>query len=156
MSVFMGVICKRTTDLTGQNITAGTTPINWDAEEIDTDGSHSTSVNTSRITIPSAYNGKYGIFTGTLEITNIGANASTVYLIPRIFKNGATIYTWIFGAYTSDGEGTFQHTVSSPPALLSTGDYWELTPQQGHGGVGDDTSVDIIAARSCFALQVLG
>jgi hypothetical protein len=52
---------------TTQTITAGNnTPLSLDTEEIDTASMHSTSVNNSRITIPSGGAGVYLIFASTL------------------------------------------------------------------------------------------
>jgi hypothetical protein len=83
----------------GQSLTSGvTTDITWDSESFDTDGFHSTSTNTQRITIPTGKNGYYsftaymsfdpgatgerGLYiqkNGTTNIINFNIKGSTIY-----------------------------------------------------------------------------
>ena len=69
----------------------------WDSEDFDTDGFHSTSSNTSRITIPSGKGGKYLL----VAQTTFASNATGVR-IWKIFKNGSELFESNFGAAPSD------------------------------------------------------
>ena len=84
-----GFVGCRLYNTTTQSISHGTaTALTWDSEAFDTDAFHSTSVNTSRITIPSGKNGKYKI---TIQaLWDIGT--STVFKSIRLKKNGTTNY----------------------------------------------------------------
>jgi hypothetical protein len=60
------------------------TTFNWDSEELDTDGFHSTVTNTSRITIPAGKGGKYMVHTQiTWENNNSGER------VIELQKNGS-------------------------------------------------------------------
>lgn len=61
------------------------TAVTWDAEDFDSDAFHSTSTNTSRLTIPSGKAGKY-LITGTLFWSGSDLDESRSILI---YKNGA-------------------------------------------------------------------
>lgn len=135
--------CKvvKAADLTGQNLTAGAV-ITWDTEIRDTHGFHSTSSNTSRLTIPAGIT-KVRI-TGALRINNIAASS-----VPRMFlsKNGSTALVQISGHNPSTSwGGVFDSGVLS----VSEGDYFEMSFQND-----TDTSVDITAATSFFDLEVV-
>jgi len=56
-STFVGCQVYRTTNLSASNGT--TTSITYDSEVLDTDGFHSTSTNTDRLTVPTGKGGKY-------------------------------------------------------------------------------------------------
>jgi hypothetical protein len=62
------------------------TAITWDSEDFDTDAFHSTSTNTSRLTVPAGMAGKYSI-KAQLE-WNVNA---TGFRALRIYKNGTVI-----------------------------------------------------------------
>ena len=61
--------------------------ITMGSEEFDTDGFHSTSTNTSRITIPSGKGGKY-LLTAQWDIQGGGINS---YYISNLRKNGSNL-----------------------------------------------------------------
>ena len=72
-----------------QNVTSATnTAITFDTEQFDTNTFHDNSTNTSRITIPSGYNGKY-LFTA--KLTSEGLTASGSYRSLSLKKNGTVI-----------------------------------------------------------------
>jgi hypothetical protein len=72
-----------------QSISTGTdTAITWNSEYFDTDSYHSTSSNTSRITIPAGKGGKYQInFTASWD-----GSPSATRCVNYIKKNGTTIH----------------------------------------------------------------
>jgi hypothetical protein len=84
-SSFAGCLLYKTTTTTITN--ASNTTLAFDGEVYDTDGFHSTSSNTSRITIPSGKGGYYAFY-GTAGDDNIAG--TFLLLIMRLFKNGST------------------------------------------------------------------
>ena len=91
-STYVG--CALNISTSTQSIATNTgTSILFDTEVIDTDGFHSPSVNTDRITIPSGKAGKYLV---TAAIT-MAAN-STGARVVNIAKNGSTAYGMTFPA----------------------------------------------------------
>ena len=84
-STFAGCLLYKTTSTTITN--ASNTTLAFDGEVYDTDGFHSTSSNTSRITIPSGKGGYYAFY-GTAGDDNIAG--TFLLLIMRLFKNGST------------------------------------------------------------------
>ena len=72
-----------------QSTTGGTdTAITFTTEDFDTDAFHSTSSNTSRITIPAGLGGKY-LF--TFNITDTAQSPTSNYSSPTLRKNGTKI-----------------------------------------------------------------
>jgi hypothetical protein len=103
-----------------------TTAITFDTELKDTDGFHSTSSNTSRMTIPS---GKAGLYLITGQI-NFASNASG-YRSGEVHKNGslvaqAFVLAPVTGGWTG---GSVSHIIE-----LAVGDYVELIAWQSSGG----------------------
>jgi len=84
-SSFAGCLLYKTTTTTITN--ASNTTLAFDGEVYDTNGFHSTSSNTSRITIPSGKGGYYAFY-GTAGDDNIAG--TFLLLIMRLFKNGST------------------------------------------------------------------
>ena len=83
-STFVGCSLKASADQTISNNTL--TAVTWDQEDFDTDGFHSTSSNTSRITIPTGKGGKYQVN----AFAQWDANATGDREI-HIYKNGASV-----------------------------------------------------------------
>jgi hypothetical protein len=110
-----------------QSIASGTNvALTWDSESFDTDGFHSTSSNTSRITIPAGKGGKY-LFNG---FSHYAANATGVRLA-KLFKNGAELFESNF----NKGDGT-NFTVINISAIIDLvpTDYIEFVTLQNSGG----------------------
>lgn len=107
--------------------TGAITALTFDSELFDTDNYHSTSSNTSRITIPSGKAGKYVICVVTyFESNATGARAA------YIRKNGANI-NFVQGGYTASGTLAAGLTISVT-ADLAVGDYIEAAVFQSSGG----------------------
>jgi hypothetical protein len=101
------------------------TIITFGAENYDTDGFHSTSTNTGRITIPSGKAGKY-LFTAAFRWTANATGRRIVYLR----KNGSTI-----GAFeTSVNSTTYPSLQVNQVSAASVSDYFELVVYQTSGG----------------------
>jgi hypothetical protein len=123
---------------------ATTVSITFDTEEFDTDAYHSTSSNTSRITIPSGKDGKY-LFVMT---ANFAGNVTGQRLL-MLYKNGAV------HKYSTSLGGTsfsFRATTSVIVSAVAT-DYFEFAVYQDSGG-----SLDIngSATDTTFATTYLG
>jgi hypothetical protein len=107
-----------------QSITGSTvTTVDFANEDYDTDGFHSTSSNTSRMTIPSDKAGKY-LITGTLGVDSVPA------LLTRINVNGNAINGSIYTYYNAAGTGdaNLQRIMLSFGAILNlaVADYVQL------------------------------
>lgn len=89
-------------------------------EDIDTNGFHDTSTNTSRITIPSGYAGKY------LFILKTGGPTNATTKVSRIYKNGAVLADAASQNYNSNLNIVGNATQCYSAILaLSVGDYIE-------------------------------
>jgi len=120
---FAGCVLMNSGSITLSNAT--TTTLTFDTESLDTDAFHSTSSNTSRITIPAGKAGKYLIL-GTVRYD---ANSSG-RRISTILKNGTVLYE-----YESASPGSSDLSlVHSSIVNLAVGDYVELTGWQNSGG----------------------
>ena len=102
------------------------TMLPFSAELYDTDSMHSTSTNTSRITIPAGKGGYYEMRWSCIWASNTSGNRRV-----RLVKNGS-IYE-LGPVLTVAGVGL---TMISNSSVVSTsaGDYWELQVFQDSGG----------------------
>jgi hypothetical protein len=105
------------------------TAVTWDSERFDTDGFHSTSTNTSRITIPTGKGGKYlfvwnhhwhGSATGE-RYTQLYKNGSATDMIDGGKRNNFNV-----NAGNTQGAAQIVNAVA--------GDYFEVFAQQTSGG----------------------
>lgn len=105
------------------------TQITWDTETFDTDAFHSTSTNTSRITIPT---GKAGYYRVTTRITFAGVTNFRSRQV-RLYKNGAgfELFNQVSsGTSTNGDDNSYElNTVVS----LAVGDYLEIYAYQLSG-----------------------
>jgi hypothetical protein len=96
------------------------------SELFDTNGFHSTSTNTSRITIPTGYGGKYSV-SATIKISS----TSQDYFILYLYKNGSAYTNGLDGGglhRTIPGGGT--PIIGGATVVEATaGDYWEIVFQ---------------------------
>ena len=114
----------QTTDLTIANTTI--TSFTFNSEFYDTHSLHSTSTNTSRITVPTGWAGVW-LFTASVEIAALGAFDTICYLR----KNSSA--TGILARQT--GANETYHTLSlSAMASLAVGDFVEVQLWQNSGG----------------------
>lgn len=123
----VGCMIYRSANLTVSNTTE--TFVTWDTESFDTDGFHSTSTNTSRITIPSGKAGKY-------LITAWGgfAGNATGYRQMSIIRNNYAGTPLRFGNMAIPGSTVGGAMSLSGIADLSVGDYLEMSIYQSSGG----------------------
>ena len=110
-----------------QSIATGTdTVVTFNSEFFDTDGFHSTSTNTGRITIPSGKGGKY-LFIASALFVNLASGKEA-----RFYKNGSQLLTY---GWTS-ASGVAGTSISAIINLVAT-DYIEFRVVQGSGGNAD-------------------
>lgn len=122
-TAFVGCFVYGTANQTVSNATVTTIP--FAAEVFDTDGFHSTSVNNSRITIPSGKAGKYLVIArGTFAQNNNGFRQT------RVLKNGTAVQINVEGANSiADVQSNANYILD-----LAVGDYLELAVYQNTGG----------------------
>jgi len=112
---FVGCFLKKTSQQT--LTTFSYTAVTFTAEDIDTNGFHDNSTNTSRITIPSGYAGKY-LF-GAGAVTNAGDNTFNM----SFSKNGSNFNTLGGWKNLSSGQGNYGGTIIMD---LAVGDFVEF------------------------------
>jgi hypothetical protein len=122
-STFAGCLLTNSADITLSNNT--TTTLTWNQEDFDTDGFHSTSTNTSRITIPAGKAGKY-LVTSKVQY----ASNSNGRRITQIIKNGSNLWD-----FESASPGSTNLQLQGVAIIdLAEGDYVETTAWQNSGG----------------------
>ena len=110
-----------------QSIATGTdTIVTFNSEFFDTDGFHSTSSNTGRITIPSGKGGKY-LFIASAFFVNLASGKEA-----RFYKNGNQLLSY---GWTS-ASGVAGSSIAAILDLVAT-DYIEFRVVQGSGGNAD-------------------
>ena len=123
-STFAGCSLTRSTSLSVANNSEAA--VGFDTESFDSDGYHSTSTNTSRITIPSGKAGKY-LFAMTMCWTTSSVGERRL----QLKKNGAAHkYLWQMGGISGG-------YVFNPAAVIvdaAVGDYFEMFVFQTSGG----------------------
>ena len=129
-----------------QSIPASTyTAVTFDSESFDTDAYHSTSSNTSRITIPSGKAGKY-LF--VRKINWAGAISASSYVIYKMYKNGTDLASFGGYAMTSNGQLAVADSMIVDAAV---GDYFECFVFQNTAGSASTSS-----GGTYFSCQYLG
>ena len=119
----------RATNSVAQSISTGvTTAVTFNTESFDTDGFHSTTTNTSRMTVPAGKGGKYLVTGGATFATNSTGNRE-IY----IYKNGNQ-YSSAFSPGTSVGSTS---VVISDIVTLSPTEYVEIRVAQDSGSTVD-------------------
>lgn len=123
-STFVGCVVRSTS---GQTLTNNTlTAINWNSEDIDTDGFHDNATNNSRITIPTGKGGKY-LISAKLAYQSSATGERAV----QIYKNGSQISQMNIKNGLTGTFFTPSHTVVF--AAVAT-DYFEVYGFQNSGG----------------------
>jgi hypothetical protein len=144
-STFAGVQCRNA----GTNYTISTatdTVLTWSSENFDSDNYHSTSSNTSRITIPTGKAGKYLVNAAAYWESSPTADA----LALRIRKNGSSQVQ--FNALPKPNAN--QITVTSSVTLdLIVGDYLELVAYQNSGS---NLTINGDSTYTFFGVNYLG
>jgi hypothetical protein len=127
-----------------QSIPNGTdTNFTYDSEYFDTNGFHSTSSNTSRITIPTGYGGKYLVNVSTSDPTT--SSLSTL----KLRKNGANLKYQVLNGITR----TEFVKVCSWVVDLAVADYLEIMIYQNQGSAA---SFDNTSLYGSFGVVYLG
>lgn len=119
------------------------TTLTFNSEYFDTDSIHSTSTNTSRLTVPSGKGGKY-IVTFAIEV----AGSSAYNYLPRLTVNGSAKNRYW---HTSPGGGNEMTIVGTQTLDLVATDYVELQIYQASG-----VSQDVASANGHFGMSRIG
>ena len=119
--------------------------ITFNSELFDTDGFHSTAVNTGRITIPTGFDGTYAVFA---QVTFVGNATGRRWL--NIYRNGNTLGTNVARNVETPADAAASVWNTAGLATAVAGDYFELYTQQDSGGnlnvtCGDETSTTLAA-----------
>jgi hypothetical protein len=150
-ATFSGVNCSKSADQSTNNNTL--TAITWDTESFDTDGYHSTSTDTSRITVPS---GKAGYYNVTARITFAGVTSNTSRQI-RLYKNGSSIEMLNQVATGASSNGDDNGYTYNTFLNLAVGDYIEIYTYQLSGStLAVRGNSQFSQPQSIFAVQYLG
>jgi len=124
------------------------TVVTWNSETFDTDAFHSTSSNTSRITIPAGKDGKYSISAQFMM-----GMSDTKQLIIYLYKNGSLIgRSQNCGAVTSNNLSVAFNDVYN----LSAADYLEVYIFQNNGTATNLLATLSTAEVSWFGVTYLG
>ena len=121
--------------------------ITFDSENFDTNAFHSTSSNTSRITIPANYGGYYRV-TGYVGF----ASNATGVRSAKIYKNAASV---IHFSQPITATGNPQSAGGTATLNLAVGDYIELIALQSSGGALNATAASG-GTLTFFEIQYLG
>lgn len=143
-TAFVGVSCFKSAAT--QSLSNDTSAaITFDAEEFDTDGFHSTSTNTSRITIPSGKAGKY-VFIATIEFDSNSSGNRAVFFN----KNGSLVSR---GQRLNPSGSSVTHLTTTCILDLAVADYIEVLAYQNSGG---SLNVNNAQTSTRFAAYYLG
>jgi len=144
-----GALVTKAADQTTFN--SGAFPsLTWDSEVYDPDGAHDNVTDNNGLIIPSAWNGKYGIFRGTVALSSVTANSTLRSVMQKFVSSVDT--PWVGRPWVSLHGGNFtvaSQTPSTPPVLLATGHEYRIAINCS------DTSVTVEADESAFSVQVL-
>jgi hypothetical protein len=144
-STFAGCRLEKSANQSISNSTD--TALTWDTETFDTDTFHSTSTNTSRITIPA---GKAGYYQFNV---NIGWGASSTGIRDlNISKNGTRFQYFTFNGQASNA----QSFAYSAIAYGAVNDYFEIVVFQNSGGALNIQSNVLAGGTSSFSCAYLG
>ena len=145
-STYVGALAYSNASQSVANAT--NTAILLQAEAFDTDGFHSTSSNTSRMTIPTGKGGKY-LIQGALLWQNGTSGARTL----GFFKNGSNVALW---DVTPSSSTTWSFACSMTMDLVAT-DYVELYAVQQSGGAVNVYGTNVGNGTSTFlSVSLLG
>ena len=124
-STFVGATVYNTAGARQTIANATVTQLTFNTNEIDTDGFHSTSTNTSRFTVPSGKAGKYRFYAKICNGDSIVGQRQA-----RMYKNGSyNTYLWQ-GTVGMNGEIYQGEYIIN----LAVGDYLEIYSYQNSGG----------------------
>jgi hypothetical protein len=143
---YRGAQVRKSAAQTGINGTLVIYPT-FNTQDFDTDGFHSTTVDSDRLTIPAGR----GIISVRLRVyiglTNVGGNADVEV---SVFKNGSSTYYdgRPYFRVPASGEPTVLQLVESAPLDVADGDYFKVVLYS------DDTSLDILP-EFFFGIEVV-
>lgn len=142
---FKGALVSNSTTQSIPNNT--NTVLTWDTEVYDTDGFHSTSSNTSRLTIPAGVT-RVRLTSMTVFDVNATGFRQAVFL-----KNGSPAFPGRGGTSSPGITGSGVYVLMVSPILeVTAGDYLEVRAYQNSGGALNVLGTDV---SHCFAIEVI-
>jgi hypothetical protein len=144
-AAFVGCRLSKTSAQTISNATF--TAVTYTAEDFDTNGFHDNSTNTSRITIPSGYDGYYEVF-GICSFNQNGTGQRNF----EVRKNGNLYNSFVMSA----GSAAISAAVFSDVVSVVATDYIELFVYQSSGGNLNTTSNTGDPGSHVFGVTYLG
>jgi hypothetical protein len=129
--------------------TATNVALTFDSERYDTDGFHSTSTNTGRLTVPAGLAGKYEIFMTVAWQANADSNMRAL----QVRLNGATYIAIDNGPALNSGAQPTRQVISTTYDL-AVGEYVEIVAHQISG-----VTLNVLAAGNYtpeFGMQRIG
>jgi hypothetical protein len=144
---FRGVLCRNVTTLTGINASVSDYAIPWAKHEFDTDGFHSTTTNTERVTIPIGS----GITKVRLRAWAYGINVVALSNNNLAFwKNGSATFNGA-GQMTEQNRNFTEFCLAIESGILDVveGDYFDVRVYSS------DTAIDLWAFAGGFELEVI-
>ena len=145
-SRFRGALVRKSVNQTGVDYTTATAVV-WDQEVYDTDGFHDNASNNSRLTIPA------GVSKVRLSAQVVGGSLTAdLWFFAGLRKNGAAGTDWDGVGRSSTETGLTSGVANMVSAVtpVMAGDYFEVYLQ-----VETDTSIDLFAGSSWFAIEVV-
>lgn len=119
------------------------------ANVFDTDNFHNTVTNNSRLTIPSAVNGRYVVVYASIYQEDMVGGASSYAF--AIAKNGSVDFVGTGAACQATAEATYAFcSIHTQPIQVSTGDFFEVQCRVS------DTTTTPEATFTGFGLLVVG
>lgn len=137
-----GAVVKKSADQTAADYSTATA-VAWNAEISDTDTIHNNATNNTRLTVPSGVTRVR--LKANLELANVTADTWTKI---KIRKNAAA-FDGQGTASVETGDTTVYINAESAEVTVVGGDYFDVTLQT------EDTSIDVVAAGSWFAMEII-
>jgi hypothetical protein len=141
---FRGALVKKAADQIGANYSGAGAVVTWDAEDYDTDTIHSTSSNTSRLTVPIGVTKIRIKF--SLLLSNVTANST---VLTDILKNGSSGFNGTQAGCDTNATTSVRYGGETATITVTSGDYFEL-----HLNTADPL-IDINATYSWFAMEIV-
>lgn len=145
-----GCLVKKASDQTSADYTS-LTAVAWDAEIYDFGGFHDNSSSNTKLIVPAAVDGRYGVLYATMAIENLTTD-HTIEIYTN--KNGSPAFSGMGGVSCmgrNNGQAANSHWVhcSSAPILMEEGDEYELMMQSY-----TDSSITV-KAHSNFGIHII-
>lgn len=138
-----GALVYRSSDQTAANYASGAT-IPWNAETYDTASIHDLVTNTSRLTVPA------GVTRVRVVCSVVLGNVTGATDVFAAFQKNGAIFVGGSSQMCDTSNAFPRFSMSSAVVSVTAGDYFEV-----FFSTGGDTSIDVKATESWFALEII-